>query len=142
MQYQISSDNIQMSESMIALTKEKFSKIESRLKHIPVEEQFARVVINSAPENTFEVKAIITFRKKEYFSDESDFTLETALIRVVNELTRMMEKDKDKWEQWEQKNREIKRYGDVAGLGGIEESAGGTSESPETPEIPETSDDE
>ena len=142
MQYQISSDNIQMSESMIALTKEKFSKIESRLKHIPVEEQFARVVINSAPENTFEVKAIITFRKKEYFSDESDFTLETALIRVVNELTRMMEKDKEKWEQWEQKNRDIKRYGDVAGLGGIEESAGGTSESPETPEIPETSDDE
>jgi ribosomal subunit interface protein len=137
MQYQISSDNIQMSESMIALTKEKFSKIESRLKHIPAEEQFARVVINSAPENTFEVKANVTFRKKEYFSDESDFTLETALIKVVNELTRMMEKDKEKWEQWEQKNREIKRYGDIVEVDGKEEGTPDILESPVVSEIPD-----
>ncbi len=106
-----------MSDSMIVLTKEKFSKIEARLKHIPDEEKHFRVVINTAPEDRFEVKAYVTFHKKEYFSNETDFTLETALIGVVNELTRMMEKDKEKWEQYEQKNREAKRYGEEEFIG-------------------------
>jgi hypothetical protein len=97
---------------MIALTKEKFAKIETRLKNIPEGSKYIRVVINTAPEEKFQVKATTVFHKKEYYSDEVDFKLEHALIKVVNETARMMEKDKQKWVQWETEARESKRYQD------------------------------
>lgn len=114
MQYQISSDNIDLSESMTTLAKQKFSKIETRLKRVPDEEKSLRIVMNKAPgvEDKFEVRAELRFLKKEYFSDETDYSLESALIRVVEEITRMMERDKERWEAWEKDIREIKRAGE------------------------------
>ena len=53
MQYQISSDNIDMSPSMEALTKEKFSRIESRLADMREGSCSARIVLNTAPEGMF-----------------------------------------------------------------------------------------
>jgi ribosome-associated translation inhibitor RaiA len=93
MKYQISSDNMELTPSMEILTKEKFERIESRSKHIPEDCCFTRVVLNSAPENKFYVKVNLDLSGKEYFSDEEDFTLEGALIKVVEELLEMMEKD-------------------------------------------------
>lgn len=93
MQYQITSDNIELSPSMEALTKEKFERIESRVKHLPEGSCFARVVLNTIPEEKFEAKVNLDLSGKEYFSDESAFTLENALVEVVEELLQMIEKD-------------------------------------------------
>jgi ribosome-associated translation inhibitor RaiA len=93
MKYQISSDNLELTPSMETLAKEKFERIETRTKHIPEDSCFARIVLNSAPENKFYVKVNLDLSGKEYFSDEEDFTLEGALIKVVEELLEMMEKD-------------------------------------------------
>ena len=93
MQYQITSDNIELSPSMEALTKEKFERIESRVKHLPEGSCFARVVLNTIPEEKFEAKVNLDLSGKEYFSDETAFTLENALVEVVEELLQMIEKD-------------------------------------------------
>ena len=93
MQYQITSDNIELSPSMEVLTKEKFERIESRVKHLPEGSCFARVVLNSVPEEQFEAKVNLDLSGKEYFSDETAFTLENALVEVVEELLEMIEKD-------------------------------------------------
>ena len=57
MNYQITSDNIEISPSMEALAKEKFERLEKRTKDEPEETKHARIVLNSAPENMFMVKA-------------------------------------------------------------------------------------
>ena len=93
MQYQITSDNIDLSPSMEALTKEKFERIESRVKHLPEGSCFARVVLNTAPDNQFSAKVNLDLSGKEYFSDETAFSLENALVVVVEELLQMIEKD-------------------------------------------------
>jgi len=116
MQYQITSDNIEMSESMESLTKSKFAKIERRLKNIPEDAKFIRVVLNKAvgTEDKFSVKSEVNIPNKKYFSDETDYKLETALIKVVNEITRMMDKEKEKWVQKDTdlKVRDAKRFED------------------------------
>lgn len=93
MQYQITSDNIDLSPSMEALTKEKFERIENRIKHLPEGSCFARVVLNTVPDNQFEAKVNLDLSGKEYFSDEVAYTLENALVVVVEELLQMIEKD-------------------------------------------------
>ncbi len=93
MQYQITSDNIDLSPSMDALTKEKFERIENRIKHLPEGSCFTRIVLNTVPEGQFEVKVNLDLSGKEYFSDETAFTLENALVIVVEELLQMIEKD-------------------------------------------------
>ncbi|NMB69843.1 hypothetical protein GYA27_01395 [candidate division WWE3 bacterium] len=110
MQYQITSDNIQMSPSMEVLAKEKVGKLENQLKHLPEDARLIRVVMNKMPDNTFEVKLLITVRGKEYFTDEADYLLETALVKAVDELERMLKKEKVivSAQEWEQA-REAKR---------------------------------
>jgi len=94
MKYQFVSDNIEMSPSMEALAKEKFARIESRAQKVKGGPKFARIVMNKAPEDQFQVKAKVVIKRDEYFSDETSFTLENALINTVDELIEMMEKDK------------------------------------------------
>jgi ribosome-associated translation inhibitor RaiA len=119
MKYQISSNNIELSESMENLAMQKFARIETRLKKVPEEEKHIRIVMNKAQgvEGKFEVKAELKFYKNEYFTDETEYSLETALIKVVDEFWRMMEKDKDRWEKWEKDIRDSKRYGDGMDVG-------------------------
>jgi ribosome-associated translation inhibitor RaiA len=66
--------------------------------------------MNKMPDNTFEVKLLITVRGKEYFTDEADYLLETALVKAVDELERMLKKEKIivSAQEWEQA-REAKR---------------------------------
>lgn len=105
--YQITSDNIDLSESMETLTKDKFERVESRVKHFPQDSCFARVVLNSAPEEQFTVKSELELNGKKYFSDETDFSLESALVKTVEELLSMMEKDSivQKRKQLEEKEK-------------------------------------
>jgi ribosome-associated translation inhibitor RaiA len=96
MQYQITSDNIDLSPSMTALAKEKFERVERRVVgYVPEDARFARIVLNSAPNEMFTVKANVNFGGKEYFSDETDYSLESAMVKTVEELIQMMEKEKE-----------------------------------------------
>ena len=111
MKYQITSDNIELSPSMEILTKGKFERIENRTKHLPVDSCFARIVLNTAPENMFSVKVDLDLNGKKYFSDETEFSLEAALIKVVEELLEMMEKDSIV--QRRKEKREEEKVGEV-----------------------------
>ena len=95
MEYQITSDNMEVTPSMEALATEKFARIEHRAKDIPEGSKSARIVLNTAPTEMFTVKAHVNIDGHTYFSDETDYTLESAVIRTVDELLNMMDKEKD-----------------------------------------------
>ena len=95
MNYQITSDNIEISVSMEELAKQKFARIEHRLRDIAEGSKHVRIVMNTAPENMFQVKVKLNADGHEYFSDETDFSLEGALIKTVEELKNMLDKKKD-----------------------------------------------
>ena len=110
MKYQMTSDNIEVTDSMKALAKEKLEKIEERLTEKEKKEALARVVMNkSSAEDEFRVKIELSFGGKKYFASERDFLLESAIIKTVNEVERMRRKDDVSYmEDWK-KQREIKR---------------------------------
>ena len=110
MEYQITSDNIEVTDSMKALAQEKLEKIEERLTEKENKEALARVVMNkSSAEDGFRVKIELSFGGKKYFASERDFLLESAIIKTVNEVERMRRKDDVSYmEDWK-KQREIKR---------------------------------
>lgn len=110
MNYQITSDNIELSESMKTLAQEKLAKLNPRLKNIPEELKSCRVVMNSAPLEQFAVKLELTLKGKMFFTDERNYNLETALILAVEELERQLEKNWSKEDEkaWEER-RESKR---------------------------------
>ena len=109
MTYQITSDNIDLSESMKELAREKISKIESRFPNLTEDEKQFRVVMNSAPNEKFSIKVEAKLGKKSYYSDETSFTLENALVATVEEIERMVKKDSDYSTTWNGK-RENKRF--------------------------------
>jgi ribosome-associated translation inhibitor RaiA len=99
MNYQITSDNMELTPSMETLTKEKFERLENKMKDFPDETKHARVVLNTAPEGKFLIKAQVKVGGREYFSDEADYSIETALIKTVQEIFQMMEKEKTQTER-------------------------------------------
>ena len=110
MQYQITSDNIEISDSMKVLAEEKFSKIEERLTEKEKEEALVRMVLNKgSAEDEFKVKIELSYGGKKYFATEHDYLLESAIIKAVGEVERMRKRDDishiDDWK----KQREIKR---------------------------------
>src|SRR3989344_777955 len=109
MQYQITSDNIELTESMKAMAQEKFAKFETKLNDGDLESASARIVLNkSGAEDEFRVKAEVVVRGHKYFASERDFLLESAVIKAVAELMRMYNKDHDFEKDWETK-RDLKR---------------------------------
>ena len=98
MKYQITSDNIKLSPSMEKLTKEKFKRVEKRLKDVYEGSKRIRVVLNksSDEDERFEVKVVVNVKGKEYYAEESDYKLETAIIKTVEELLRNMKKERGK----------------------------------------------
>lgn len=110
MQYQITSDNIEVSDSMQQLAKDKFNKIESRLTEKEKEEAMVRIVMNkSGADDEFRVKIELSYGGKKYFASERDYQLESALIRGVTELERMRRKDDIGFQSDWEKQRELKR---------------------------------
>lgn len=110
MQYQITSDNIQMSSSMEILAKGKVAKLENQLMQVPEDSRLVRVVMNTAPNDMFLVKLLTTVYGKEYFTEEIEYTLESALVKAVDEMERMLKKDRSvgTTQDWEEA-REAKR---------------------------------
>lgn len=95
MKYQIMSDNMSVSPSMVTLVKTKFNRISKRFSDVDEDAKFARVVLNTAPNGMFEVKANVVIAGKEYFSDETEYNFETAVVNTVEEILQMIEKDKE-----------------------------------------------
>lgn len=110
MQYQITSDNIEVSDSMKALAKEKFAKIEKRLTDKEKEEALARIVLNkSGAEDEFRVKIELAYGGNKYFASERDYLLESALIKTIEEVEKMRRRDDiSYYEDWKER-RKIKR---------------------------------
>jgi ribosomal subunit interface protein len=110
MEYQITSDNIEVSDSMKEMALSKLSKLEPRLKDIPEDLCSFRVVMNKAPDEMFQVKTEAIINGEQYFAEETDFTVETAMILVVEELERQLEKAKFGDETGWEDIREAKRF--------------------------------
>ncbi|RJR27111.1 HPF/RaiA family ribosome-associated protein [candidate division WWE3 bacterium] len=111
MQYQITSDNIQqISPSMDALAKDKLQKLSGKLQHVNEDLKSFRVVMNTIPDNQFEVKINATIHGKTYFVHEKGYTLEQSMVAAVDLLARMLQKDKmvSTSEEW-QEIRDAKR---------------------------------
>lgn len=110
MQYQITSDNIEVTESMKALAIDKFSKIEERLTQKEKDEALVRIVMNKSGGNDeFRVKIELSYGGKQYFASEKDYSMETTLIKAVSELERMRRKDDVSYQQGWKERRDLKR---------------------------------
>jgi len=107
MQYQITSDNIEVSESMKTLATEKFSKIEKRLTGKEMEEAMVRIVLNkSGADDEFRVKVELSYGGKKYFATERDYLLESALIKTIKEVEKMRRKDDVSYfEDWKEQRK-------------------------------------
>ena len=109
MQYQITSDNIEVTESMKALAQEKFEKVEARLTEKENAEAMTRIVLNtSGGEDQFRVKIELSYRGKQYFASERDYSMETALIKAIAEVERMRRKDDIGFQEDWNEQREFK----------------------------------
>ncbi len=111
MKFQTQSDNMDLSPSMSALAKEKMAKLDKHFRDYDPELIHARIVMNTAPVDKFAVKIRLVVNGEEFFTDETSFSLEHALILAVEELDRQLEKDKSKHHaerKWEDQ-REAKR---------------------------------
>lgn len=109
MKYQITSDNMSVTDSMKFLVQAKLEKLERRWEDIPDDSKFGRIVLNKGPNETFEVKIEISLDGETFFSSESGYELETALIDTVDELDRIYRKKKEKIssEKWKDSSREL-----------------------------------
>ena len=95
MKYQITSDNIQISQSMKELATEKFEKVDKFLSNIDEDSKHVRIVMNSAAEEgTFLVKILLRASGKEYFADETDYGLEITLSKAIEDIITKIKKDK------------------------------------------------
>ena len=65
--------------------------------------------MNTAPVEQFEVKIELDLDGEHFFTNEINFTLETALVLAVEELDRLIEKSRFGSKNWEEK-RESKRF--------------------------------
>ena|SRR3989344_1143134 len=111
MNYQITSDNIEMFPSMIGLANEKMKKIEGKLVNVSDGAKSFRIVMNTAKDDQFVVKIHALVHGKEYFSEEVGYTLEHAMIDSVADIERKLQKDKviSTEEEWKQA-REAKHF--------------------------------
>ncbi len=107
--YQISSDNMSLTEGMKVLAQEKIAKLERFFKDFPEDTITARVVLNTGSANdTFEVRLELNANGKVYFIQEREYSLESSLVKVVDEIERQLKKDRsDDVRGWE-KIREMK----------------------------------
>ncbi len=106
MNIQITSDNVEISQSMKTLAQEKIERILQHLKGIPEDLKDIRIVLNKAPDETYESKVEVAISGKIYFADQLDHTLESSLIKAIEEIDRQLEKDRGIIEKdWEEQRQ-------------------------------------
>jgi len=112
MPMQFLSDNMELTPSMKVLAEQKLAGLLSHIEEKHREAANIRVVMNKAQEpDKFLVKIEARIEGKTYFGDDSDYTLESALIRAIDEVDKQYLKDKSKAKERDFKiNRELKRF--------------------------------
>ena len=108
---QIQSDNMDLTPSMKVLAEQKLIPLEAHLGDRESAEAEIRVVMNKAHEqDRFQSKVELLVGGKAFFGDSVDFSLETALIKAVDEVDKqyIKEKEKSKDRNWEE-SRQAKR---------------------------------
>jgi len=102
---------------MKALADQKLVPLLSHIEQRSREEASIRVVMNKSHEHVkLLVKVEATVEGTDYFGCEEDFTLESALIRAVDEVDKQYLKAKEKAKERDySKNRDLKRFdgGDI-----------------------------
>ena len=112
MPLQVTSDNLDITPSMKALAETKLSRLTQKLNHIPEDALSLRVVLNKGnAEGTFEAKISFRFSGKTIVGEDYEYSLESALIKAVDDALRQYQKEKSKRdsENWE-KRREMKAF--------------------------------
>ncbi len=113
--YQISSTNIEISDSMQELAKQKFGKIEHYFDHIPEDLRKVRIVMNKGSAvDTFEVVIDLDLGTQQFYGKAVNYALETAILDAVDDVKEQYLKDKAKNDskEWEEA-REAKRFDPV-----------------------------
>jgi len=102
---------------MRALVEQKLTPLLAHVEQRDRNEVSLRIVMNKAQEQEKMLAKIeATIDGKTYFGDDSDFTLESALIKAINEVDKQYLKDKEKAKERDyEKNRDLKRFdgGDI-----------------------------
>ncbi|MBD3365879.1 hypothetical protein GF360_00890 [candidate division WWE3 bacterium] len=107
--YQITSDNLKLSESMKTLAENKVSKLEKYFPNTDEDLVISRVVLNKgSEEDTFVSKVELEVAGKLYYGDETDYSMESAVIGAVEAIERQVEKERGKQERDWEKRREMK----------------------------------
>ena len=111
MQKQITSDNLDVTSSMVFLAEQKLEKLIPHFTSFNQDSIKIRVVLNKAPNEKFETKVELVVDGSTFFADSTEFLLETALINAIETVERQFIKQRDKTtvENWD-KAREVKRF--------------------------------
>lgn len=101
---------------MKALAEQKLAGLLGHIEERSRQEASIRVVMNKAQEpDKLLAKIEAKIEGKMYFGDEADYTLESALIRAVDEIDKQYLKDKSKAKDRDfEQNRELKRFDEGA----------------------------
>lgn len=106
MPLQVTSDNMEVTPSMKVLAEDKISKILNKLSDTPEDLIGVRVVLNKGDgEGTFDTKVELAIGGKMIVGEDTDFTLETSIIRAVDDTLRQYKKMKTKRTEEEWKGR-------------------------------------
>lgn len=112
MNIQITSDNIKVSDSMKVLAEKKLERIVNKLTEIPEDLVEIRVVLNKGDaDGTFVSKVALTLAGKTIVGEDSEYNLESSLIKAIDDTLRQYTKEKDKTdsEEWKAR-RELKTF--------------------------------
>jgi len=115
---------MELTSSMKVLAEQKLAVLLGHIQQKSREEATIRVVMNKSQEpDKLLAKIEAKIEGKTYFGDDSDYTLESALIRAVDEVDKQYLKDKAKAKERDyEKNRELKRLDEGAlDIGGGEQ---------------------
>jgi len=108
--YQITSDNLEITESMKTIAVSKVSKLEKYFPKGTEEDLVARVVLNrGSVEDTFLAKIAIELDGKMRYGENVEYSLEGALIGAQEALEKQLRKMKTKFESNWKKQRELKQ---------------------------------
>ncbi len=109
---------------MKVLAEQKLAVLLGHVQQRSREEATVRVVMNKSQEpDKLLAKIEAKIDGKTYFGDDADYTLESSLIRAIDEVDKQYLKDKAKTKERDyEKNRELKRLDESAlDIGGSEQ---------------------
>lgn len=106
---QVTSDNVEVSESMKELAESKLLKLEPFFQGLAEDSVSFRVVLNPVPVGEFETKIDADINGKKYFGHNKGFTLEHAMVGAVEDILEQLKKAQDQSQDWENQ-RELKRF--------------------------------